>query len=787
MQYRRREKNINANINIENIEVSNNTAAGKGGGLYLGVNSLYYASNRGKILSRKNTIKYSTIKNNSAEYGGGIYLTEIGADIENTKILNNTYTAQGGGIFATIDKQFPDGNTNDVKLVNSEIKNNKIKEGSTGDNLNGGGAYISTGNIVTNNSKIEANEAQYGGGVYLADNSKLKSSSSSFKNNKASQDGGAIFTELHSYGKDGRDKLYKYPPLPDEHYTNIEVDENSEFDGNTARKFFKEPYNYEEFSKIKSKNQSAPEGEDARHIINNYDVNFRVYPRIRFNKNIPGNPNNYLFKPIITLEEGEELKEDQFATLGYERNRIFIGWSFDKDAKPTDTDKLIKGDNPIFRQKLIKDGKEIDTDDITIYAIWQTKTKVSYTYVSDDPTVDLPAEILESKPMDQEIEFGKTIDPNESIDPKTIIIKDESGRKVKWTLSELDPNSEIKISDQNHKDGLEITATWSHEYADTAVKFEFKADDGSELPEDVKKLKPKDKNYDFGAEVDPETLVTTKEVVAEKDGRKGKWVLENWNPEKTTLDEEKHKDGLTFKATWKFEYTDTIVKVEFESNDGSDLPDDVKNLKPEDKNYDFGAEVDPETLVTTKEVAAEKDGRKGKWVLENWNPEKTTLDKEIHKDGLTFKATWKFVEDNIKPNPDPDKPNPDPDKPNPDPDKPNPDPDKPNPDSDKPNPDPDKPNPDSDKPNPDPDKPNPNPDKPNPNLPNTPDRPGEDKPSIPNIEEQDNQLVGGRKIVKTTNTSNPKTGVESVTPILTSLGLSIAGILSMKKKEENDK
>ena len=253
------------------------------------------------------------------------------------------------------------------------------------------------------------------------------------------------------------------------------------------------------------------------------------------------------------------------------------------------------------------------------------------------------------------------------------------------------------------------------------------------------------------------------------------------------MDKEIHKDGLTFKATWKFEYTDTIVKVEFESNDGSDLPDDVKNLKPEDKNYDFGAEVDPETLVTTKEVVAEKDGRKGKWVLENWNPEKTTLDKEIHKDGLTFKATWKFVEDNIKPNPDPDKPNPDPDKPNPDPDKPNPDPDKPNPDSDKPNPDPDKPNPDSDKPNPDPDKPNPNPDKPNPNLPNTPDRPGEDKPSIPNIEEQDNQLVGGRKIVKTTNTSNPKTGVESVTPILTSLGLSIAGILSMKKKEENDK
>ena len=620
--------NVDAKIDIDNITVNKNKAEkGNGGGLYLAINHLYYNAGKGEFLGRHNTIKNSTITNNEAKYGGGLYLSEIGADIEDTKILNNTYTAQGGGIFATIDKQFPDGNTNDIKLVNSEIKNNKIKEGSIGDDINGGGAYISKGNIVTDNSTIEANEAQYGGGVYLEGNSKLKSSSSSFKNNKAIQDGGAIFTEIHSYGKDKRDDNYKYPPLPGKHYTNIEVDENSEFNGNTARKFFKEPYNYKEFSNIKSKSQSAPEGDKAKHIINNYDINFRVYPIISFNLNDPNQEKQELDKKII-LEEGETLKQDKFPTendLSNVKNKIFIGWSFDKDAKPTDTDKLITGDNPIFRQKLTKDGKEIDTDEITIYAIWQTKTKVSYTYVSDDPKIELPTEILNSKPRDQEVEFG--------------------------------------------------------------------------------------------------------------------------------------------------------------------------------------TEIDPTKLVKFTKVEGEIDGRKGKWILKNWDPGTTTLNEKEHKDGLTFIATWKFEED--KPNPD----NPNPDKPNPD----RPNPDKPNPD--KPNPDetnPDKPNPD--KPNPDkpnPDKPNPgesNPDNPNPNKPNedssTPDNPESPKDSETskeypkdddnqedtphqkdnkdNDEDKNHKINKGDAIgVKTKKSTNPKTGIDSIIPIITSMGISITGILATRKRKEN--
>lgn len=584
---------VDAKIDINNITVNNNKAEnGKGGGLYLAINDLYYNAGKGEFLGRHNTIKHSIITNNEAKFGGGLYLSEIGADIEYTKILNNTYTAQGGGIFAIIDKQFPDGNTNDIKLVNSEIKNNKIKEDSIGNDIKGGGAYISKGNIVTNNSKIEANEAQYGGGVYLKGDSKLKSTSSSFKDNKASQDGGAIFTEIHSYGKDERDANYRYPPLPGKHYTNIEVDENSEFDGNTARKFFKEPYNYKEFSKIKSQSQTAPKGDIAKHIINNYDINFRVYPIISFNLNDTNQEKQELDKKII-LEEGEILKQDKFPTeddLSNVKNKIFVGWSFDKDAKPTDTDKLITGDNPIFRQKLTKDGKEIDTDEITIYAIWQTKTKVSYTYVSDDPKVELPTEILNSKPRDQEVEYG--------------------------------------------------------------------------------------------------------------------------------------------------------------------------------------TEIDPTKLVKFTEVEGEIDGRKGKWILKNWDPGTTTLNEKEHKDGLTFIATWKFEED--KPNPY--KPNPD----NPNPDKPNPD--EPNPDE----PNPDKPNKDSSTPD-------------NQEIPKDSETSNEDPKDDDNQEDtphqkdiKDTDKNKTHKInnddahgVKTKKSTNPKTGIDSIVPIITSMGISITGILATRKRKEN--
>lgn len=53
--------------------------------------------------------------------------------------------------------------------------------------------------------------------------------------------------------------------------------------------------------------------------------------------------------------------------------------------------------------------------------------------------------------------------------------------------------------------------------------------------------------------------------------------------------------------------------------DESELPDDVKNLKPADKNYAYGSEIDLDSLLNIKEVKGKKDGKDGKWKFVSWN------------------------------------------------------------------------------------------------------------------------------------------------------------------------
>lgn len=82
----------------------------------------------------------------------------------------------------------------------------------------------------------------------------------------------------------------------------------------------------------------------------------------------------------------------------------------------------------------------------------------------------------------------------------------------------------------------------------------------------------------------------------------------------------------------------TMVKYEFVSEDGQDLPDEVKALLPTDnKEYVAGDKVSPIQLAQTSIKVAG-----GTWQFVGFDPESFTVDKNSPRE-LVFTGTWKFV------------------------------------------------------------------------------------------------------------------------------------------------
>jgi len=105
-------------------------------------------------------IQWSTVDGNScsyAGYGGGIYNWQYGGSLTilNSTISNNQASA-GGGIY----------NQNTLTIVNSTISNNTVTFGLS--NSAGGGIYNGSSTLILRNATIFGNEgAQSGGGIFF--------------------------------------------------------------------------------------------------------------------------------------------------------------------------------------------------------------------------------------------------------------------------------------------------------------------------------------------------------------------------------------------------------------------------------------------------------------------------------------------------------------------------------------------------------------------------------------------------------------------------------------------
>ncbi|MEV6699327.1 hypothetical protein AB0M68_19485 [Streptomyces sp. NPDC051453] len=158
----------NGGLTLNKTTISNGKTGAGGGGI----------QNNGGTLA----VRDSTIRNNTAEFGGGIdnrgTLTVRDTTIRNNTASNTINSGRGGGIF--------DSTLSPVTVTASIIRNNTADEA-------GGGIYHNFGTIALTSSTIDHNTASRGGGFWNSGGSTASVRASAIRNNTANSNGGAVF------------------------------------------------------------------------------------------------------------------------------------------------------------------------------------------------------------------------------------------------------------------------------------------------------------------------------------------------------------------------------------------------------------------------------------------------------------------------------------------------------------------------------------------------------------------------------------------------------------------
>ena len=164
--------------NLNYGDIDNNTALDCGGGLYVEKVNVNVGSNS------SDSLKVTKVINNKALSGAGFYLTQCNINITNGYIglanqPNITTGGNGGGVYIS------QGN---LTMNGGDVSYNRAQQ-------NGGGIYMASGNVTMNNGVVTSNQAVngFGGGLYLGGGTMTVSGdNTAFKSNHSFDQGGAI-------------------------------------------------------------------------------------------------------------------------------------------------------------------------------------------------------------------------------------------------------------------------------------------------------------------------------------------------------------------------------------------------------------------------------------------------------------------------------------------------------------------------------------------------------------------------------------------------------------------
>ena len=158
----------NGTLTLDQVIISNNTAHGCGGGIYVNCN-----------VNMKDGASITGNGANSGEYlaGGGVYLAGGTFDLNGGEISNNKdHILNGAGVYVA-------GGT--FNLNSGKINGNEAKD-------SGGGVYVAGGTFNLNGGEISGNEASSGGGMDYEAGKVTINKGSTISGNVANYGGGVL-------------------------------------------------------------------------------------------------------------------------------------------------------------------------------------------------------------------------------------------------------------------------------------------------------------------------------------------------------------------------------------------------------------------------------------------------------------------------------------------------------------------------------------------------------------------------------------------------------------------
>lgn len=172
-------------LTLNGTKIYYNVAKNFGGGFFMeAANGLVNA-----------ILNSGSIMNNSAGYGGGIYVLQenscsavLNISSEKFKVQENAAEADGGGIY--LYHQMESSGS-----ISADINNGIINSNISGQD--GGGLYLNSGNLSINSGNIKSNVAQRnGGGIYVLDGV-ININGGFIEKNISNENGGGIYSNAN--------------------------------------------------------------------------------------------------------------------------------------------------------------------------------------------------------------------------------------------------------------------------------------------------------------------------------------------------------------------------------------------------------------------------------------------------------------------------------------------------------------------------------------------------------------------------------------------------------------
>ena len=378
---------------------------------------------------------------------------------------------------------------------------------------------------------------------------------------------------------------------------------------------------------------------------------------------------------FVSETEGKDLPAEVLGLKPADKTDVEPGTNIDL-PKPANVDVAegtwyFTGWNKKSGQSTIpitNDHIQVDNQDLELIGTWTfranpnpEKYNVTYKFVSDTESAEIPQDVLDKKPADQtDVPAGTNI-PLENLGE--VIVPEGTWHFVKWTAKIGEATIDLQDSIQVDNQDLEIVGHWRFEENPPLEKhtvfYVFESGtEGKDLPQEVMDKKPADNPNALNGS--PVQIFNIEDVEVPD----GTWKLEGWyrevEGERKLIDSEVmvEDEDITVYGVWKFTEKTKKYNVEFSFysvTKGKELPDEIKAKLPANQiNVLKGTVI---TLPTYEDVKVEG----GKWVFEGWllETEFGYIDVKnevvVNNGNLFLAGPWRFEADK-KPQPKPQKP-----------------------------------------------------------------------------------------------------------------------------------